>query len=145
MSRNEVSTTATRSIPRGADEVWTALRRFEDLSWALGQGVSSFEATGRGVGMLRTANAPLDGGRIVEKLTALDESEMSLEYVIVEGGIPTLEDYTARARVVSHANGCEIRWDCRASVAGDQAEQGRAILAGMAGRMADLFASQFES
>ena len=95
--------------------------------------------------MLRTATAPHDGGRIVEKLTALDESEMSLEYVIVEGGIPTLEDYTARARVVAQADGCAVRWDCRASVAFDEAEQGQAILAGMADRMAELFASQFEA
>lgn len=145
MSREEVATAATRSIPRPPDEVWAILRRFEDLSWALGQGVSSFEATGRGVGMHRTATAPHDGGRIVEKLTALDDSGMSIEYVIAEGGIPSLEDYAARAQILPNAEGCEIQWHCRASVDVGGAKQGQAILDGMADRMAELFASQFES
>ena len=145
MSREEVATTAARSIARPASDVWPALRRFEDLSWALGQGVSSFEATGRGVGMLRTATAPHDGGRIVEKLTALDAPGMSIEYVIVEGGLPGLDDYVARAEVLPRADGCEIRWHCRASVDSNEATRGQAVLTGMADRMVELFASQFES
>jgi len=145
LSRKEVATTAVRSIARSTNEVWPILRRFEDLGWALGQGVSSFEASGRGVGMLRTATAPHDGGRIVEQLTALDDPGMSIEYVIVEGGIPSLEDYAARAQVLPLGDGCEIRWHCRAKVDAGQAAQGQAILSGMADRMAELFASQFES
>ena len=112
MSRQNVSTRASREIAATAPEVWSVLRRFDDLSWALGQGVASFEATGSGVGMLRTAHAPNDGGRIVEELTELDDGEMSLGYVIVEGGIPLLHDYVARARVRTSESGCEIYGLC---------------------------------
>ena len=145
MPRNTVSTLAVRPIARPASEVWSALRRFEDLSWALGQGVAAFEAMGSGVGMLRSATAPHDGGRIVERLVALDESEMSIDYVIVEGGIPTLHDYAARARVQPRGDGCEIQWTCRAKVDAQRAAEGQTILGGMADRMVALFASQFES
>jgi carbon monoxide dehydrogenase subunit G len=145
LSREEVATTATRSIARPTDQVWAVLRRFEDLSCAFGLGGSPLEATGSGVGMLRIATAPRDRGRIVEKLTALDDSGMSIKYVIVGGGIPSLSDHAACAQVLPHADGCEIRWHCRASVDADEAKQGQAILAGMADRMAEIFASQFES
>jgi carbon monoxide dehydrogenase subunit G len=135
---------ALRQISHPASEVWSVLRCFEDLSWALGQGVSSFESTGSGVGMLRAATAPGDGGRIVEKLVGLDESAMTIEYVIVEGAIPSVHDYAARAQVRSRADGCEIEWDCRAEVDAPLAEQGQAVLDGVSDRMATLFAAQFE-
>ncbi len=144
MTQQAVSTVATREIARAANDVWAVLRRFEDLSWALGQGVSSFSSEGTGVGMLRTATAPGDGGRIVEKLVGLDDTGMSVEYVIVEGGIPMLADYAARAQVRTRGDGCEIEWDCRAKVGAEQFDQGQAILESMAGRMVELFAAQFE-
>lgn len=145
MSREFVSTRAARAIAAPAGEVWGVLRRFEDLSWALGQGVAAFEATGSGVGMLRTAHAPNEGGRIVEKLTELDEDGMRLEYAIVEGGIPTLEDYVARTAVRPRGEGCEVEWQCRASVEAHEREQGQAILDAMADRMTQLFAAQFDA
>ncbi len=144
MARVSVETTASRGlVGRSADDVWGVLRRFEDLSWALGHGVSAFESTGSGVGMIRIAVAPHDGGRIGEKLTRLDETDRSLEYVIVEGGLPLLEDYVAVECVRPVGKDCEVRWRCQATVAPGQASQGQAILDAMADRMVELFAAQF--
>ena len=144
MARENVSTTAARPVRRPAKDVWAALRRFEDLGWALGHGVTAFESEGAGIGMRRTAIAPGDGGRIVEELTALDESLMSIEYVVVEGGLPMLEDYVARVRVESRGAQSAIEWSCRASASEAEVEQAQSILDGMADRMAELFAAQFE-
>ena len=145
MSRATLTTTAVRPTPSPAPEVWRVLRRFGDLSWALGHGIASFEATGSGVGMRRTAIAPLDGGRIVEELPALDDADMLVEYTIVEGELPGLRDYVARAQVRPNGPASEIRWDCRATVEPDAERQGRALLDALAARMAALFAAQFET
>ena len=144
MAKQRISTGAERAVARPAPDVWAVLRRFGDLSWAVGQGVSSFHATGDGVGMLRTATAPHDGGRIVERLTARDEEGMSISYVIVEGALPSLTDYQADAEVHPREGGCAVTWRCSALPEAGAEASGQQILDGMAGRMATLFVAQFE-
>jgi hypothetical protein len=77
-------------------------------------------------------------------LTERDEDGMAIRYCIVEGGVPGLDDYTARASVSRQGEGCEIRWECQALTDEESTSQHQAVLDGLARAMVGVFASQFE-
>ncbi|MBW2497353.1 MAG: SRPBCC family protein [Deltaproteobacteria bacterium] len=139
----ELSAVGQASAGVSASEVWQALRRFGDLSWATVAGVESFESEGEGLGMLRKAWLPGEAEPVVEQLVELDEPRRMLRYEIVAGGTPGLTDYSATARVVSDGRGCEIEWACRATASGGADADAQALLDGLVEGIVSAFAAQF--
>jgi len=93
-----------------AVDVWAVLADFGVfLEWATG-GVGSVEVSGDGIGMCRHLDIP-GLGKVSERLEALDEEAMCLEYALLEAGPSGLQSYRARVQVVPlDANSCRVRW-----------------------------------
>lgn len=133
------------SLPLAAEQVWQAMRQYDDLSWAMNAGIEEVQPIGEGIGMVRKVRMAGMSEWIHERLVAMDEDAMSFSYVIDGDGWPGLRDYVATAKVVPGGEGCCLRWMMYAKVEPDDANEMQAGLDAMAEGIVTLFADQFSS
>lgn len=114
-------------IPASADEVWRIVRDFGAISeWT--PPIADADVSGEGVGAERTLTLA-DGGRVVERLEALDEETRTLRYSIVESPLP-IEHYEGTLSVqAAGASTCEVTWASTFDVDGAPAEEVTATFA----------------
>lgn len=132
--------TAAASVQKPPETVWEAMQRFGDLSWA---GIDEVIVEGKGIGMVRKMRVAQGDDWIIERLTERDDVNMMFSYAIEGEGMPGLSDYTASGQVVPTDNGCQIRWECRATTSEDQSASAQQLLNGVAEGIVTLFAAQF--
>ena len=129
-------------VEANASDVWQAMRRYGDLSWA--EGIDEVELEGDdGVGMLRKVRLAGSSDWIPERLTARDDDAMSFSYAIEGDGMPGLKNYSAHVQAIPDGEGCVIQWECRADAEDSEAESMEQGLAALAEGIATLFAAQF--
>ena len=90
-------------LTSSADEAWQVLRTFK-LSYFKG---FPYTINGSGVGAERSFAMP--DGEMTERISAFDEQNMTLSYVIVEGPWP-VKNYTATIKVKAEEEGCLVSW-----------------------------------
>ena len=128
-------------VEASASDVWQAMRRYGDLSWA--EGIDEVELEGDGVGMLRKVRLAGSPDWILERLTARDDDAMTFSYAIEGEGMPGLKNYSAQVQATPDGDGCEIQWECRAEAEDSEADSMKQGLAALAEGIATLFADQF--
>jgi carbon monoxide dehydrogenase subunit G len=128
-------------VEASASDVWQAMRRYGDLSWA--EGIDEVELEGDGVGMLRKVRLSGSSDWILERLTARDDDAMTFSYAIEGDGMPGLKNYSAHVQAIPDGDGCVIQWECRAEAEESDAEALAQGLAALAEGIATLFAAQF--
>lgn len=103
-----------------AAEVWAALSDFGGIK--VGGPITSFEAQGEGVGMLRTIG--MGGGLVVERLDRHDEDAMVFAYSIVNDDCPLpVSKYSATVTVTDREDGtCNVDWTGTFEPKGDEAQ-----------------------
>ena len=138
-----IAASSSVQAPVKAEEAWSAMMRFSDLSWATGL-IEEVRQEGEGVGMLRKVRLAGSDDWILERLIARDEQAMCFSYVLEGDGMPGLEDYQATGQAIPAESGCVIRWKCSARVDEDQVDAMLDAIQGMAEGMATLFAGQFK-
>ncbi len=129
------------TVKTSAEEVWAVLRDYGDLSWA--QGIDEVVAEGDGVGMLRKVRTTGSRDFILERLTARDDSEMTLSYAIEGDGIAGLDHYQAHVRAEPLEDGCIIHWQCLAEAPDDDVETMQSFIQRLAEGICGMFARQF--
>lgn len=101
-------------ISASADQVWSVLRNFNDMSWAEGIVESLVSTNGRGgteVGAQRLLN-----GAITETLQSFDDDSMAFSYSIDDGPDVLARDqmsgYIGKVRVapVTASGQCFVEW-----------------------------------
>ena len=131
----------TIKVEASASDVWQAMRRYGDLSWA--EGIDEVELEVDGVGMLRKVRLTGSSDWILERLTARDDDAMTFSYAIEGDGMPGLKNYSAHVQTIPDGDGCTIQWECRAEADESDAEALEQGLAALAEGIATLFAAQF--
>lgn len=101
-------------INASADQVWSTLRNFNDMSWADGIVESQENLNGKGgteVGAKRLLN-----GAITETLQSFDDASMAFSYTIDDGPAVLASDqvtgYIGKARVapITASGQCFVEW-----------------------------------
>lgn len=101
-------------INASADQVWSTLRNFNDMSWADGIVESQESLNGKGgteVGAKRLLN-----GAITETLQSFDDASMAFSYSIDDGPAVLASDqvtgYIGKARVapITASGQCFVEW-----------------------------------
>ena len=90
------------TIDRPADEVWTKLGNFGDLTWMPGIETCELDGDDRILGMF--------GMRIVERQLARDDENRTYTYGIVEGDMKP-EVHRATVTVMPAGSGSFVTWD----------------------------------
>ncbi len=115
----------TRTLNATPDALWRLVSDFADLSWLPGGGAGA-ELEGSGPGMVRILAGP--GGRIRERLEAVDEAARTVTYTIPEGVPFPVTGYRATMQVSDDAGRARLAWSCRFEPAGaPEAEAAQAI------------------
>lgn len=70
--------------------------------------VTRSEIEGSGIGATRRLSMP-DNGYVDEREVERDELGMRYRYVMF-GGVVPVKDYVSEMSVVSHGDGCQVRW-----------------------------------
>jgi hypothetical protein len=91
-------------LAAGPDKVWSVMGQF-DLLWH--PAVARVSLTGAGVGQLRRLET-IDGGEIVERLEAIDDTKRFYRYALV-AGVPA-SHYTGTIDVKPKGSGCIAGW-----------------------------------
>ena len=103
----------TTDLAASADEVWRLIGGFNALpDWH--PAVEQSELTEEG--QTRTLSLA-GGGRIVEKLEAVDDGARTYSYTIDSGPLP-VANYRAEITVREGENGCEVEWSSDFEAAG---------------------------
>jgi hypothetical protein len=129
------------TLSTSAKEVWGVLRNYGDLSW--GQGIDEVVVEGNGVGMLRKVRTTGSPDFILERLTARNDTAMTLSYAIEGDGIAGLSHYNAHVRVEPCDDGCIIHWQCLAEAPDDDVETMQPFIQRLAEGISSMFARQF--
>ena len=129
------------TVSSSAEEVWEVMRDYGDLSWA--QGIDEVMVEGDGVGMLRKVRTAGSPDFIHERLTARDDTAMTLTYAIEGDGIAGLSHYKAHVRVEPSEDGCIIHWTCLAEAPDDDVETMQSFIQRLAEGITGMFARQF--
>jgi hypothetical protein len=100
--------TVSETIHGNAATVWALLSDFGGIK--VGGPVTSFEVTGKGVGMVRTIG--MGGGHIVERLDRHDADAMVFAYSITNDDNPLpVRGYRAEVTVTDLGSGsCRVDW-----------------------------------
>lgn len=100
--------TVTEDIEGAAADVWTALSDFGGIK--VGGPITSFEARGEGVGMVRTIG--MGGGEVVERLDRHDADARVFAYSIVNDDCPLpVAGYSAEVTITDKGDGtCNVTW-----------------------------------
>ncbi|MDX1781377.1 MAG: SRPBCC family protein [Thalassovita sp.] len=132
------------AVNASADQVWSTLRNFNDMSWAEGIVESQESLNGKGgteVGAKRLLN-----GAITETLQSFDDDSMAFSYSIDEGPDVLASDqvsgYIGRARVapITSNNTCFVEWSSDwESAKGDVKAFCDPLYAGLLGLLAKKF------
>jgi hypothetical protein len=98
--RDMLSVEIARRIEAPADTVWQFTGDFAGTVLTRGY-VARVEATGRGIGALRTyhLDPAIGGGAVVERLVELDNVERAIAYDMVDYGPLPWADYGGRIQV----------------------------------------------
>jgi hypothetical protein len=130
-------------VSTGAGKVWRAMRRYEDLSWAID--IDEVIIEGEGIGMLRKVRFGGSPDWVLERLTARDDSARTFSYAVDGEGMPGFSNYRAEVRAEPDGHGCIIHWKYLADVENDAVEEKEATLQLFAEGVSSLFAAQFAS
>jgi Polyketide cyclase / dehydrase and lipid transport len=99
--------TVSEDINAKASAVWAALSDFGGIE--VGGPITSFETTGKGVGMVRTIG--MGGGKVVERLDRHDPAQMVFTYSILNEDCPLpVSGYSATVKIVAKGEGCNVNW-----------------------------------
>ncbi len=99
------------AFQHNADTVWHRIRDFSDLSWL--PGVAGCSVKGEGVGAVRTVTT-VDGGEVIEALTAMDEPARAFAYRIIKApGVREETHYQATVEVQPTDSGCTVIWQAQ--------------------------------
>jgi len=100
--------TISEDIKGNAADVWAALSDFGGIK--VGGPITSFETTGKGVGMLRTIG--MGGGKVIERLDRHDAKAMVFAYAITNDDSPLpVKNYSAKVQITDKGDGtCNVNW-----------------------------------
>lgn len=129
-------------VAHSADQVWQAMRRYEDLSWATG--IDELVIEGQGVGMVRKVRFGGSPDWVLERLTARDDEARTFEFVVEGEGMPGYKNYRAEVQAEEDGAGCIIHWKYLADV-DDNVEEKQSLLQLLAEGISSLFAAQFDT
>ena len=105
----------TQTINASANDTWKTISSFEGIETF--SPVARSTKTGDGVGALRSCFLP-DDAEIKEKLTALDNDSMHLQYIITSGPFP-IDGYVSDVTVKQISEDtCEVSWSSEFTVNG---------------------------
>jgi polyketide cyclase/dehydrase/lipid transport protein len=124
-----------------ADQVWRAMRRFEDLSWATD--IDDLVVEGNGVGMVRKVRFGGSQDWTLERLTARNDEQKTFSFAVDEGGMPGYRNYRAEVRAEPDGENCIIHWSYFADV-DEGVEEKQGLLDLLAEGISTLFAAQFQ-
>jgi len=97
-------------LPASADEVWSRVRDFGDISaWAPQAKMLSVE--GEGVGAVRRVDTEM--GLFVERCEAHDDAAHTFSYALLECPIPFREYVAVVALTAQDGGSSEIEWSCQ--------------------------------
>ena len=97
-----------RELEFSAKEVWAVIADFGNVDWV--PGVEKVELEGEGVGMVRHLSVPVYPP-LHERLDAIDQQEMLLDYSIPAVAYLQVKNYRARAQVFElEGPRCRVRW-----------------------------------
>jgi hypothetical protein len=103
-----VEASVERELGFGAEEVWAVIADFGNVDWV--PGVEKVELEGEGVGMIRHLTVPVYPP-LHERLDAIDQREMVLDYSIPAVAYLQVKNYRARAQVFElEGQRCRVRW-----------------------------------
>ena len=125
-----------------ADEVWQAMRRYEDLSWATD--IDDLVVEGQGVGMIRRVRFGGSPDYVLERLTARDDEARTFEFAVEGEGMPGFRNYRAKVRAEEDGAGCIIHWQYLADV-DDDVDAKQSLLQLLAEGISSLFAARFDT
>lgn len=135
-----IAATATVRIARPAAEVWTVLRRFEDLGWA-GDAIAEVRLREHDDELIRDVRVAGSEEWISERLVECDDAAMTLTYA-VDGLMMGMADYVARCGIEAlDDSSCQASWDCTATTTPESASAQEGALDAMATGMAHVFAA----
>lgn len=127
---SKIDVNLEREFNHSAQSVWSVLRDFGNISWALA-GVQ-VDVTGEGPGMVRTLHLP-GIGPVEEKLAVLDNEAMAFRYVI-PGKMPfPVTEFVADVKISELSdNRCSVTWKTSAQAidGSDGSEIEKHLLAG---------------
>lgn len=100
--------TVKEDIQGPAADVWAAISDFGGIK--VGGPITSFEAEGEGVGMVRTIG--MGGGQVVERLDRHDADAMVFSYSIINDDCPLpVSNYSATVEVNGNGDGTtRVTW-----------------------------------
>ena len=119
-------TRVKQNVDVPADELWSLLADFGDMSW-LPDGGANVRTEGSGPGMARLIAA--GDQTIREQLESIDPDTRTLVYTIPENVPFPVTDYRSTIRVTGNDDGAELEWSCTFE-AEDEA-QAAALIEGM--------------
>ncbi len=129
----------TKDVDAHADDVWSLLADFFDLSWIPVAG--RVEVDGSGIGMRRSIHGTGDKP-VVETLTLLEPAEKRIGYTIADNPLP-VSRFEALVTVRSSPSGSTITWEVDYDPAGptdSDAQAAREAVESVYGLMAQWLA-----
>ncbi|QHF51528.1 MULTISPECIES: SRPBCC family protein [unclassified Pseudomonas] len=117
---------ATIDIPASADQVWQLIGGFNTLPDWLPFIPNSELSDGGRVRTLQTA----DGGVVVERLQAFDNTAKTYSYSIEQAPFPAT-DYLATIKVEAQGQGARVTWSGRFNAKGVSDEEVVALFSGI--------------
>jgi len=117
---------ATIDIPASADQVWQLIGGFNSLPDWLPFIPNSELSEGGRVRTLQTA----DGGVVIERLQAFDNTARTYSYSIEQAPFPAT-DYLATIKVEAQGQGARVTWSGRFNAKGVSDEEVVALFSGI--------------
>jgi len=117
---------ATIDIPASADQVWQLIGGFNTLPDWLPFIPNSELSEGGRVRILQTA----DGGVVIERLQAFDNTARTYSYSIEQAPFPAT-DYLATIKVEAQGQGARVTWSGRFNAKGVSDEEVVALFSGI--------------
>ncbi len=115
----------SEDIKGKAADVWKNMSDFGGLK--VGGPITSFEVTGKGVGMVRTIG--MAGAKVVERLDKHDASTMTYAYSITNEDCPLpVKGYKSTVKITDKGNGTtNVNWSADFSPKGPEADAIKAV------------------
>jgi hypothetical protein len=113
---------ARREVPAAADEVWPFLRAFDTVGRYVAA-IDHCDVSGREVGATRVCVLE-DGGRLVERLDALDDAARSLTTTMLSGPLRVDACRATLSVEPESSAACTVAWTvaCEVEEAAEQVE-----------------------
>ena len=117
--------TVSEDIKGKAADVWKIMSDFGGIK--VGGPITSFDVTGKGVGMVRTIG--MGGGKVVERLDKHDAAALTYAYSITNEDSPLpVSGYKSTVKITDKGNGtCNVNWSADFTPKGAEADAIKAV------------------